>query len=56
MLFGVVDQIVYNEVVSCHLDDWIILRSELPVAIIIEDIKQSDSCVCKFLPSLQSNQ
>ena len=52
MLLGIINKIVNYEGFSCYTNDWIILRIELPVAVVVENIQKLNSWVSKLFPSL----
>lgn len=52
--FGVIDEIVECEGVSGNVDDWVELRGDLPVAVVVVDVEEADGCVGESFPPLKS--
>jgi hypothetical protein len=55
MLFGGVDEIVYGKGVAGYIDYWVVLRVQLPIAVIVEDVQQTYGIVSQSAPALQSD-
>lgn len=56
MMFLVVNEVVNFECIPNHLNNCVVLRIELPVAVVIKNIQEPDCLVSKLLPSLQTDQ